>query len=117
VRRFFKKDLYRDRHSGAGRNRERSSGACEWSWTPACAGVTKSERVFLYNNQYLEQEGNMKSSTRDQAEGSFHQIKGKVKEIAGKVSDDPALEVEGKAENSAGKVQEKIGEVKAVLGK
>jgi uncharacterized protein YjbJ (UPF0337 family) len=59
----------------------------------------------------------MKSSTRDQAEGTFHQVKGKIKEIAGELSDNPKLGVEGSAEKMAGKVQEKIGEVKKVWGK
>lgn len=59
----------------------------------------------------------MKSSTQDQAEGTFHQIKGSVKEAAGKISGKPELEAEGKAENTAGKVQEKVGELKEVLGK
>lgn len=59
----------------------------------------------------------MKSSTKDQAEGTFHQIKGSVKEAAGKISGKPELEAEGKAENTAGKVQEKVGELKEVLGK
>jgi uncharacterized protein YjbJ (UPF0337 family) len=59
----------------------------------------------------------MKSSTKDQAEGTFHQMKGKIKEVAGKLSDNPELEAEGAGENIAGKVQEKIGQVKKVLGK
>jgi uncharacterized protein YjbJ (UPF0337 family) len=59
----------------------------------------------------------MKSSTKDQAEGTFHELKGKVKEIAGKVGDNPKLEAEGTGEKLAGKVQEKIGQVKKVLGK
>ena len=59
----------------------------------------------------------MKSSTQDQAEGTFHKIKGKVKEVAGELSDDPKLEAEGTGEKIAGKVQEKIGQVKKVLGK
>ncbi len=59
----------------------------------------------------------MKSSTQDQAEGTFHQIKGKLKEMAGELTDNPKLEVEGTAEKIAGKVQEKIGQVKKVLGK
>ena len=59
----------------------------------------------------------MKSSTKDQAEGTFHGLKGKVKEIAGKLSDNPKLEAEGTGEKIAGKVQEKIGQVKKVLGK
>jgi uncharacterized protein YjbJ (UPF0337 family) len=59
----------------------------------------------------------MKSSTKDQAEGRFHELKGKVKEVAGKLSDNPKLEAEGTGEKIAGNVQEKIGQVKKVLGK
>ena len=59
----------------------------------------------------------MKPSTKDQAEGTFHELKGKVKEVAGKLSDDPTLEAEGTGEKIAGKVQGKIGQVKKVLGK
>ncbi len=59
----------------------------------------------------------MKSSIRDEAEGTFHEVKSKVKEVAGKVSDNPGLEAEGADEKIAGKVQEKIGQVKQVLGK
>ena len=59
----------------------------------------------------------MKSSTKDQAEGTFHKVKGKVKEIAGKLSDNPKLEAEGTGENIVGKVQEKIGQIKKVWGK
>ena len=59
----------------------------------------------------------MKSSTKDQAEGTFHELKGKVKEVAGKLSDNPKLEAEGTGEKIAGKVQGKIGQVKKVIGK
>jgi uncharacterized protein YjbJ (UPF0337 family) len=59
----------------------------------------------------------MKSSIRDKAEGTFHEVKGKVKEVAGKLSDNPKLEAEGAGEKVAGKVQEKIGQVKKVFGK
>ena len=58
----------------------------------------------------------MKSSIRDKAEGTFHEVKGKVKEVSGKLSDNPELEAEGTGEKIAGKVQEKVGEVKKVLG-
>ena len=58
----------------------------------------------------------MKSSTKDKAEGTFHEVKGKVKEVAGELSDNPKLEAEGTGEKIAGKVQEKIGQVKKVLG-
>ena len=59
----------------------------------------------------------MKSSTKDQVEGTFHELKGKAKEVAGKLSDNPKLEAEGTVEKIAGKVQEKIGQVKKVVGK
>ena len=59
----------------------------------------------------------MKSSTKDQVEGTFHELKGKVKEVAGKLSDNPKLEAEGTGEKIAGKVQGKIGQVKKVFGK
>jgi len=58
----------------------------------------------------------MKSSTKDQAEGMFHQIKGKIKEVAGELSDNPNLEAEGTGEKIAGKVQEKIGQVEKIVG-
>ena len=59
----------------------------------------------------------MKSSTKDKAEGTFHQLKGKAKEVAGQLTDNPKLEDEGSAEKIAGKVQENIGQVSKVLGK
>jgi uncharacterized protein YjbJ (UPF0337 family) len=59
----------------------------------------------------------MKSSIRDKAVGTFHEVKGKAKEVAGKLSDNPKLQTEGTVEKIAGKVQGKIGQVKKVLGK
>jgi uncharacterized protein YjbJ (UPF0337 family) len=58
----------------------------------------------------------MKSSTKDKAQGTFHEVKGKVKEKVGRATNNPDLEVEGQVEKIAGKVQKKIGEVKKVLG-
>ena len=57
----------------------------------------------------------MKSSTKDQAEGKFHQMKGKLKQAAGKISDNPKLESEGTGERITGIVQETVGQVKKVL--
>ena len=59
----------------------------------------------------------MKSSIRDKAEGTFHEVKGKAKEIAGKVSDNPKLEAEGFGEKIAGKIQVKIGRIKNAVEK
>ncbi|HLA27527.1 MAG TPA: CsbD family protein [Syntrophales bacterium] len=59
----------------------------------------------------------MKSSTKYQAEGTFHEVKGKFKEIAAELSDNPELEAEGAYEKIAGKIQEKIGDFKKILGK
>ena len=58
----------------------------------------------------------MKASTKDQAEGKFHEVKGKVKETAGHLTNNPDLEAEGAAEKLAGKLQDKIGHVEKVLG-
>ena len=65
----------------------------------------------------IQQEDIMKASTRDEAEGTLHQVKGKIKEIAGKVGMNPDLEAEGQGEMLAGKAQEKIGQIEKVLGK
>jgi len=59
----------------------------------------------------------MKSSTKDKAEGAFHQAKGKIKEVAGEITDNPKLEIRGKVEKIAGQLQEKVGKAKKVLGK
>ena len=59
----------------------------------------------------------MKSSTRDKAEGKFHQMKGKIKEVAGDLTGNPKLESEGAGEKMVGRAQEKMGEVKKVWGK
>lgn len=59
----------------------------------------------------------MKSSMKDKAEGTLHELKGKVKEVAGKISDNPKLQAEGIAEKLAGKAQIKVGEVKKVVGR
>lgn len=59
----------------------------------------------------------MKSSTKDQIEGKFHEIKGAAKEIAGKLSDNPKLQGEGTGEKIAGKIQNKVGQVEKVLEK
>ncbi|NVN91214.1 MAG: CsbD family protein [Desulfuromonadales bacterium] len=59
----------------------------------------------------------MKSSTRDKAEGTFHQMKGAVKEVVGKLGDNPKLHAEGVIEKVSGKVQERVGQCKSIIGK
>ncbi|PKN12199.1 MAG: CsbD family protein [Deltaproteobacteria bacterium HGW-Deltaproteobacteria-4] len=59
----------------------------------------------------------MKSSMKDKAEGTLHELKGKVKEVAGKITDNPKLQAEGTGEKLAGKVQKKVGDVKKAVGK
>jgi len=59
----------------------------------------------------------MKSSMKDKADGTLHELKGKVKEVAGKLTDNPKLQAEGAGEKIAGKVQRKIGQAEKVLGK
>jgi uncharacterized protein YjbJ (UPF0337 family) len=57
----------------------------------------------------------MKPSTKDKAEGKFHEIKGKVKQKAGQLMNNPRLEAEGKDEHRTGKVQKKVGQVEKAL--
>jgi uncharacterized protein YjbJ (UPF0337 family) len=64
----------------------------------------------------LKEEDTMKSSTKDQAKGKFHEVKGKIKEKVGKATKNPNLENEGATEKTVGKVQKKIGQVEKVLG-
>jgi uncharacterized protein YjbJ (UPF0337 family) len=59
----------------------------------------------------------MKSSTKDQAEGQFHEAKGKVMEIIVKLMGKPRLEAEGEDEKIAGKIQERIGKMKNVVAR
>lgn len=59
----------------------------------------------------------MKTSTKDQLEGKFHEVKGKVKETAGQAVNNPDLANEGKAENLGGKLQKKVGQVEEVFEK
>ncbi len=59
----------------------------------------------------------MKQSTRDEAEGTFHDLKGSIKSKVGKVTNDPNLEVEGVVEKIGGKLQKKIGQVERLVEK
>ena len=59
----------------------------------------------------------MKASTRDQIEGTLHQVKGKAKEKVGQLTNNPTLTAEGQGEKLAGKVQEKVGQIKKVFEK
>jgi uncharacterized protein YjbJ (UPF0337 family) len=59
----------------------------------------------------------MKSSTKDKAQGTFHEVKGKVKEKVGRATNNPDLEAEGQVEKLTGKVEKKVGQVKKVLGR
>ncbi len=59
----------------------------------------------------------MKPSTKDKAEGKFHEMKGKVKKQAGQLTNNPGLEAERTVEKAAGKVQGMIGKVEKALEK
>ncbi|MFO7884529.1 MAG: CsbD family protein [Desulfobacteraceae bacterium] len=58
----------------------------------------------------------MKSSTRNNAEGTLHKVKGKVKETVGKIVGNPDLRAKGKNEKIKGKIQEKQGQINKILG-
>jgi len=76
----------------------------------------RSARGTGQSGSTLKEEDAMKPSTKDQAEGKFHEVKGKIKEKAGKATNNPNLEHEGTNEKTAGKVQNKVGQVEKVLG-
>ena len=59
----------------------------------------------------------MKQSSKDQAEGTLHEVKGKVKEKVGHATNNPNLENEGTDEKVGGKVQKKVGQVERVFEK
>ena len=59
----------------------------------------------------------MKPSTKDKAEGKFHEVKGMVKEKAGQLMNNPSLQAEGIVEKAAGKVQGILGQVQKSLEK
>jgi uncharacterized protein YjbJ (UPF0337 family) len=57
----------------------------------------------------------MKSSTKDQINGKFNEVKGNLKQKAGQATNNPDLAVEGQNEKAAGKVQQKVGQIKKVF--
>ncbi len=59
----------------------------------------------------------MKPSTKDQIEGTLHELKGKVKAKAGQVVGNANLAAKGQDEKLAGKVQQKVGQIKRVFEK
>jgi uncharacterized protein YjbJ (UPF0337 family) len=75
------------------------------------------EIALVQNCTKEERKHQMKPSTKDQIEGTLHDLKGKVKEKAGKVTNNPNLTAEGQNENLAGKVQKKVGQIEKVLEK
>jgi uncharacterized protein YjbJ (UPF0337 family) len=57
----------------------------------------------------------MKQSTKDEAQGAFHDLKGAIKGKVGKLTNDPGLEAEGLVEKVGGKIQKKIGQAEKVV--
>lgn len=59
----------------------------------------------------------MKPSTKDQIQGTLHEMKGKAKQTVGEVTKNPDLAADGQDEKIAGKVQKKVGQIERVLEK
>ena len=59
----------------------------------------------------------MKNSTKDQAQGKFHEVKGKVKEKVGRATNSPNQEADGQDEKVGGTIQKKIGQVEKIFEK
>jgi uncharacterized protein YjbJ (UPF0337 family) len=59
----------------------------------------------------------MKESTKDSAEGTFHEVKGAIKGQVGKLTNDSDLEAEGIVEKISGTIQKKIAQVEKIIEK
>ena len=64
-------------------------------------GRLRDAQVNNKSFKTLEQEGDMKPSTKDEVKGNLHEVKGKIKEKVGKVTNNPNLENEGTIEKTA----------------
>jgi uncharacterized protein YjbJ (UPF0337 family) len=53
----------------------------------------------------------MKSATRNEVEGTVHEVKGKIRRKAGQLTNNRMLEAKGAGEKIAGKAQKKIGQL------
>jgi uncharacterized protein YjbJ (UPF0337 family) len=76
-----------------------------------------NEMVTVVHSKVREGRDIMNPSTKDQIEGTLHQMKGKIKEVAGQASNNPDLAAEGQAEKLAGTIQEKVGQIEKVFEK
>ncbi len=59
----------------------------------------------------------MNPSSKDQIEGTIHQVKGKIKEALGQVSNNPDLVAEGQTETIGGTIQKKVAQIEKVFEK
>jgi uncharacterized protein YjbJ (UPF0337 family) len=59
----------------------------------------------------------MKPSTKDSAEGTFHEVKGSIKGKIGELTNDAGLEAEGIVEKISGTIQKKIAQVEKIIEK
>ncbi len=59
----------------------------------------------------------MKTSTKDQLTGSFHEMKGAIKKGVAKITNDRNLKAEGIAETKEGRVQQRMGRAKENVAK
>ena len=57
----------------------------------------------------------MKSSQKDQIDGTLHEAKGKLKETIGKLTNNPDLAADGRSEKLAGTIQKKVGQIEKVF--
>src|SRR3984957_4905808 len=99
--------------------RAKPSAPSKYSLAPSSGNLgMEPARLAAQNNQDLHSlflEAPMKNSTKDQAEGTLHEVKGKVKEQVGKTTNNPRLQDEGTDEKVAGKIQKKAGQIEKVF--
>ena len=74
-------------------------------------GSSRDSRITSSQRRYA-----IKQSTKDAANGTFHEVQGTVKATIGRATNNPNIEAEGQDEKVGGKIQKKIGQVEKVLG-
>lgn len=57
----------------------------------------------------------MKRSTKNRAEGAFHELKGSIKAKVGKLTKNRRLEAKGIVEKVGGKIQKKAGQAESAI--
>jgi uncharacterized protein YjbJ (UPF0337 family) len=87
----------------------------KYAWSGVELRLAQIPERILTLTDAMKLGGSMTPSTKDQAKGTFHEVKGRAKEAVGQVTNNPTLEAKGKGEKLAGKIQKKAGQIERVF--